>query len=84
MLYSFLFFSGYLKYTAKEFVEGEHICQLSIVNQECHYIFKKIISNWITDSFSNRKLRILLKSLIEGDLDIFEELFSEFINLSDG
>ena len=79
MLYSFLFFSGYLKYTAKEFVEGEHICQLSIVNQECHYIFKKIISNWITDSFSNRKLRILLKSLIEGDLDIFEELFSEFI-----
>jgi len=79
MLYSFLFFSGYLKYTTKEFVEGEHICQLSIVNQECHYIFKKIISNWITDSFSNRKLRILLKSLIEGDLDIFEELFSEFI-----
>ncbi len=79
MLYSFLFFSGYLKYTAKEFVEGEHICQLSIVNQECQYIFKKIISNWITDSFSNRKLRILLKSLIEGDLDIFEELFSEFI-----
>jgi hypothetical protein len=79
MLYSFLFFSGYLKYTAKEFVEGEHICQLSIVNQECHYIFKKIISNWISDSFSNRKLRLLLKSLIEGDLDIFEELFSEFI-----
>jgi hypothetical protein len=79
MLYSFLFFSGYLKYTAKEFVEGEHICQLSIVNQECHYIFKKIISNWITDSFSNRKLRILLKSLIEGDLRLFQKIFSEFV-----
>jgi hypothetical protein len=79
MLYSFLFFSGYLKYTAKEFVEGEHICQLSIVNQECHYIFKKIISNWITDSFSNRKLKILLKSLIEGDLRLFQKIFSEFV-----
>jgi len=79
MLYSFLFFSGYLKYTAKEFIEGEHICQLSIVNQECHYIFKKIISNWITDSFSNRKLRILLKSLIEGDLKLFQKIFSEFV-----
>jgi len=79
MLYSFLFFSGYLKYTAKEFVEGEHICQLSIVNQECHYIFKKIISNWITDSFSNRKLKILLKSLIEGDLKLFQKIFSEFV-----
>jgi hypothetical protein len=79
MLYSFLFFSGYLKYTTKEFVEGEHICQLSIVNQECHYIFKKIISNWISDSFSNRKLKILLKSLIEGDLKLFQKIFSEFV-----
>jgi len=79
MLYSFLFFSGYLKYTAKEFVEGEHICQLSIVNQECHYIFKKIISNWISDSFSNRKLKILLKSIIDGDLKLFQKIFSEFV-----
>ncbi len=79
MLYSFLFFSGYLKYITKEFVEGEHICQLAIANQECHYIFKNIISNWITDSFSNRKLRLLLKSLITGDLFTFERIFSEFV-----
>jgi hypothetical protein len=79
MLYSFLFFSGYLKYISKRFKKGKHYCKLAIVNIECQYIFENIISNWITDSFSNRKLRILLKSLIEGDLDIFEELFSEFI-----
>jgi len=79
MLYSFLFFSGYLKYTQKKFVEGEHICQLAIVNQECRYIFRNIISNWITDSFSNYKLRILLKSLITGDLFTFERIFSEFV-----
>ena len=79
MLYSFLFFSGYLKYIKKKFVEGEHICQLAIVNQECRYIFKNIISNWITDSFSNQKLRVLLKSLITGDLFTFERIFSEFV-----
>jgi len=79
MLYSFLFFSGYLKYNKKEFVEGEHICQLAIVNQECRYIFRNIISNWITDSFSNQKLRVLLKSLITGDLFTFERIFSEFV-----
>ena len=79
MLYSFLFFSGYLKYIKKEFVEGEHICQLAIVNQECRYIFKNIISNWITDSFSNYRLRILLKSLTTGDLFTFERIFSEFV-----
>jgi len=79
MLYSFLFFSGYLKYTSRKFNEGEHLCQLAIVNQECQYIFKNIISNWISDSFSNRKLRILLKSLTEGDLPLFERIFSEFV-----
>ena len=79
MLYSFLFFSGYLKYTSKKFVEGEWICKLSIVNQECHYIFRKIIADWITDSFSSRKLRILLKALTDGDLKLFERIFSEFV-----
>ena len=79
MLYSFLFFSGYLKYTSKRWVEGEHICNLAIVNQECHYIFNKIISNWVSEKFSNPKLRVLLKSLIDGELDVFEEIFSEFV-----
>jgi hypothetical protein len=79
MLYSFLFFSGYLKYTSKRFKKGKHYCKLAIVNIECQYIFENIISNWITDSFSNRKLKILLKSLIEGDLRLFQKIFSEFV-----
>jgi len=79
MLYSFLFFSGYLKYTSRKWDLGEHICQLSIVNEECRYIFRKIIANWISEKFSNPRLRILLKSLTEGDLELFEEIFSEFV-----
>ena len=79
MLYSFLFFSGYLKCTGKRWVEGEHICQLEIVNEECYYIFKKIISNWVSEKFANPKLRVLLKSLTIGDLPLFERIFSEFV-----
>jgi hypothetical protein len=79
MLYSFLFFSGYLKYTQKDFKRGKHICKLAIVNIECQYIFENIISNWIEDSFENNKLRVLLKSLIEGDLKLFQKIFSEFV-----
>jgi len=79
MLYSFLFFSGYLKYTSRKWDLGEHICQLSIVNEECRYIFRKIIANWISEKFSNPRLRILLKSLTEGDLELFEKIFSEFV-----
>jgi hypothetical protein len=79
MLYSFLFFSGYLKYTSKEWKQGEHICTLGIVNVECQYIFRKIIANWISEKFSNPRLRILLKSLTDGDLKLFEKIFSEFV-----
>ncbi|CAA6810708.1 MAG: Conserved protein, with a weak D-galactarate dehydratase/altronate hydrolase domain [uncultured Sulfurovum sp.] len=79
MLYSFLFFSGYLKYTSKTWKQGEHICQLAIVNVECQYIFRKIISNWISEKFSNPRLRVLLKSLTDGDLKLFEKIFSEFV-----
>ena len=79
MLYSFLFFSGYLKYTSKTWKQGEHICTLAIVNVECQYIFRKIISNWISEKFSNPRLRVLLKSLTDGDLKLFEKIFSEFV-----
>ena len=79
MLYSFLFFSGYLKYISKRFYRGKYYCNLSIVNLECQYIFENIISDWITDSFSSRKLRILLKALVDGDLRLFERIFSEFV-----
>jgi hypothetical protein len=79
MLYSFLFFSGYLKYTSKTWKQGEHICTLAIVNVECQYIFRKIIANWISEKFSNPRLRILLKSLTDGDLKLFEKIFSEFV-----
>jgi len=79
MLYSFLFFSGYLKCQDKVFKEGEYYCNLTIVNIECQYIFKKVISNWISEKFSNPRLRVLLKSLTDGDLELFEEIFSEFV-----
>jgi len=79
MLYSFLFFSGYLKCVSKEFREGEQYCKLEIVNTECYYIFKKIISNWVAQSFTQPKVRLLLKSLTDGELDVFEEVFSDFI-----
>ena len=79
MLYSFLFFSGYLKCQDKVFRDGKHYCRLNIVNIECQYIFEHIISNWISEKFSNPRLRVLLKSLTDGDLELFEEIFSEFV-----
>jgi hypothetical protein len=46
---------------------------------ECQYIFERIISGWINESFRDPKLQRLLESLIKGDLRTFEKIFSEFV-----
>jgi hypothetical protein len=78
LLYSFLFFSGYLRCNEKT-PSYPFICQLSLVNREVKYIFENIIQKWITEMFTNDRLQLLLKSLITSDLEYFEILLSEFV-----
>jgi hypothetical protein len=76
ILYSFLFFSGYLKCNSQD---ESTICDLSIVNIECRYIFSKIVRRWINSSYQNYKLQEMLKSLTNGEIKLFEKLFSIFV-----
>ncbi|SFV61897.1 Conserved protein, with a weak D-galactarate dehydratase/altronate hydrolase domain [hydrothermal vent metagenome] len=78
-VYSLLFFSGYLKCINKELKDKTYYCDLAIPNKEVRYIFKNIISSWINESFRHDRLEVLLKALISGDIELFEELFSEFV-----
>ncbi|SFV53290.1 Conserved protein, with a weak D-galactarate dehydratase/altronate hydrolase domain [hydrothermal vent metagenome] len=78
-VYSLLFFSGYLKCVNKELIEKTYYCDLTIPNQEVRYIFRNIISSWLNESFRHDRLEILLNALITGDIELFEELFSEFV-----
>ncbi|NOZ90054.1 MAG: AAA family ATPase, partial [Epsilonproteobacteria bacterium] len=78
-IYSLLFFSGYLKCLNKELIDETYYCDLTIPNREVHYIFRKIISSWINESYRHDRLDNLLKSLIDGDIELFEKLFSEFV-----
>jgi hypothetical protein len=78
-IYSLLFFSGYLKCLNKKLVNQKYQCNLAIPNNEVQYIFRNIISNWINESFRNDRLEVLLQALIDGDIELFEELFSEFV-----
>ncbi|HHB93556.1 MAG TPA: AAA family ATPase, partial [Campylobacterales bacterium] len=56
-----------------------YYCDLAIPNQEVEYIFRNIISSWINESFRHDRLDVLLNSLINGDIELFEELFSQFV-----
>ncbi|MEA3314448.1 MAG: AAA family ATPase [Campylobacterota bacterium] len=78
LLYSFLFFSGYLRCNEKSRT-APFICKLSLVNKEIEYIFDTIIQDWIEESFENNKLQMMLKALINIDLETFEMIFSEFV-----
>ncbi len=78
-IYSLLFFSGYLKCVNKELINKTYHCDLTIPNREVHYIFRNIISSWLNESFRDDRLNTLLQALISGDVELFEELFSEFV-----
>ncbi len=78
-IYSLLFFSGYLKCLDKELIDETYYCNLAIPNQEVYYIFRKIISSWIDEGFKIDRLHHLLEALTKGDIESFEELFSEII-----
>ncbi len=78
-IYSLLFFSGYLKCLNKELIEKRYYCDLAIPNREVKYIFKNIISSWLNESFRDDRLKVLLNALVNGEIKLFERLFSEFV-----
>ena len=78
-IYSLLFFSGYLKCLDKELINQKYYCNLTIPNREVEYIFENIVSNWVSERFQSNRLELLLKSLVNGDIETFEEIFSEII-----
>lgn len=78
-IYSLLFFSGYLKCVEQNLVDDQLKCILSIPNREVRYIYREIISSWLRYGFENQKLKVMLKALVEGNIDFFSRLLNEFV-----
>ncbi|SHH39266.1 AAA family ATPase [Tepidibacter thalassicus] len=78
-VWSFLLFSGYLKVVNEEFKRGKTYCNLKIPNLEVAYLYEEIIMSWFNESINNEKFNIMLKSLVNGDIEVFEEIFSEYL-----
>lgn len=79
IIWSFLLLSGYLTYVKKERREMYLYCDLKIPNKEIRYIFENIINQWFEEKISSQKLNVLLKSLVEGEIKTFSEIFKEFV-----
>jgi len=78
-IYSLLFFSGYLKCVEQKFEARRLRCDLAIPNEEVRFIYEDIILSWIEAGFENRKLKVMLKALVDGNIDLFSRLLNEFV-----
>jgi hypothetical protein len=79
-VWSFLFFSGYLKAVKKERnEEGQLKCHLAIPNIEVSIVYKGIILNWFKANIGMDKYRNMLRALIKGNIDLFSDIFSDFV-----
>ncbi len=78
--FSLLLFSGYLKVTQKEIVDGAYRCTLQIQNLEIKALFKKLLKSFFNiKTYSIDQYSALLMSLVTGDIALFEELLQDYL-----
>jgi hypothetical protein len=75
-LWSFLLMGGYLKQTAKrrDPASGKVFYTLSIPNEEVKITYTGIIDRYFSTKIENKKLEIMLKALMAGDIKLFEKM----------
>lgn len=78
-LWSFLLFTGYLKASKKENIDGDLVCELEIPNKEVYSFYRNIIKKWFSENISNTKYNAMLKALVTGDVKTFEYILKEFV-----
>ncbi|MBS0622630.1 MAG: AAA family ATPase [Verrucomicrobia bacterium] len=76
-VWSLLLFTGYLTLDAIP-PYGSPI-PLKIPNIEVGELYRTMIVEWFTKTLYERRYHLLLKSLTQGDVDTFSQLFKEFM-----
>ena len=54
-------------------------CELKIPNKEVHIFYKNLIVKWFKETLNNQKYNTMLTALISKDIEVFEEIFSDFV-----
>jgi hypothetical protein len=81
LLWSFLLMGGYLKQTAKrrDAAASKMFYTLSVPNLEVRTTYTQIINRYFSSKIENKKLAIMLKALIEGDIKLFEKMLRKVV-----
>ena len=78
-LWNFLFFTGYLKYSAQKMQDDEIYVTLSIPNREVRQIYKTKILGWFREEIGQRDLSNLYKDMLEGNAEGFRDGLTELL-----
>lgn len=76
-IWSLLLFSGYL--TIDSTPHYGTLTKLRIPNREVEELYKSIITDWFKASLAEAHYRLLLTSLVTGDIDTFSKIFQKFV-----
>jgi len=81
LLWSFLLMAGYLKQASgrRDDTSEKNYYSLSIPNKEVRASYTGIIDRYFSTKIENKKLEIMLKALIEGDVELFEEMLQKVV-----
>lgn len=77
LLWSFMLFSGYLKYIGEG--SRKRLYELKIPNEEVMLIYEDFVERWFVEKVESNKLEKLLNALKAGDVELFEELLSDMV-----
>ena len=79
LIWTVLLFTGYLTYKDYTLVEGKKKCDLIIPNKEIQYLYRDLITLLFTNSVPGDHVQDLLRSLLEGNTEVFSALLQDFI-----
>jgi len=76
---SFLVQTGYLKALYLEMQNSRQVYEVSIPNQELRLIYVDTINKWFEKNIGSKDLENMLKALISGDIELFEDILNIFV-----
>jgi len=78
-LWSFLFFTGYLKKISKTQIGVQNYLELAIPNKEILYIYQNQIIEWFTQRVKSTDLSPMYTALLNQDAQTFQHELSELL-----
>jgi len=81
LLWSFLLMGGYLKQSAKrrDVDAGKVFYSLAVPNVEVRIAYVGIIDRYFTSKIENEKVEIMLKALVDGDVELFGKFLRKVV-----